>query len=51
MAKNDNSHLVRIKRSLEEIVGGEEARNFEKLFPLSKSASIDKKFQWAKEVC
>lgn len=51
MAKNDNAHSIRLIDSLRRNVGNNEANEFEELYPLSKSASIEKKFQWAKNAC
>ena len=51
MAKNDNAHSVRLVESLNGVVGQEAAKEFEEKYPLSKSADIEKKFEWAKAVC
>ena len=51
MAKNDNAQSVRLVESLERQIGYDTAREFEANFPLSKSADIEKKYQWAKTVC
>ena len=51
VAKNDNAHSVRLEESLERNVGVDTAREFEEKFPLSKSANIEKKYQWAKTIC
>ncbi len=51
MARNDNAQSVRFVDSLEKQVGYDTAREFEANFPLSKSADIEKKFQWAHAVC
>ena len=51
MAKNDNAHSIKLADSLEKYVGYEAAREFEVNYPLSKSANIEKKYQWAKAVC
>ena len=51
MAKNDNAHSVRLADSLERNVGHETAREIEEKYPLSKSANIEKKYQWAKTIC
>lgn len=51
MAKNDNAHSVRLIDSLQRNSGHETAEDFEKKYPLSKSASIEKKYEWAKNVC
>ena len=51
MTKNDNAHSVRLTESLRQAVGQDTASEFEEKYPLSKSADIEKKFQWAKTVC
>lgn len=51
MAKNDHAHAVRLVDSLKRNVGCDTAREFEEKYPLSKSANIDKKYEWAKAVC
>ena len=51
MKKNDNAHSIRMVDSLRKSVGNEVANNFEENYPLSKSASIEKKFEWATAAC
>ena len=51
MAKNDNAHAVRLVDSLERHVGYDAARKLEINYPLSKSADIEKKYKWAKDIC
>lgn len=51
MAKNDNAHSIRMVESLRTVIGDKEANEFEEKYPLSKSANIDKKFEWAKVTC
>jgi len=51
MAKNDNAHAVRLAASLERHVGIAAAEKFAGEYPLSKSADVDRKFLWAKNVC
>lgn len=51
MAKNDNAHSIRLVDSLSRNIGNEAAKEFEEKYSLSKSADIDKKFEWAKAVC
>lgn len=51
MAKNDNAHSVRLVGSLDINVGHDTAKEFEEKYPLSKSANIEKKFEWAKNTC
>ena len=48
---NDNAHSVRLIDSLTKNVGYETAKEFEEKYPLSKSANIEKKFQWAETAC
>ena len=49
MVKNDNAHSVRLVESLRKNVGYREADEFEEEYPLSKSAGIEKKYEWAKD--
>lgn len=51
MAKNDNAHVLRMNESLKKYAGEEYAKAFEEKYPLSKSANIDKKYEWAKNTC
>ena len=51
MTKNDNAHSLRMVESLKRNIGEAEACEFEKKYPLSKSADIEKKFEWAKATC
>ncbi len=51
MAKNDNAHSIRLIDSLRRNVGNSEANKFEETYPLSKSASVEKRYEWAKDVC
>lgn len=51
MAKNDNAHSIRMTESLRKNVGEKAADEFEETYVLSKSANIDKKYEWAKKVC
>ena len=51
MAKNDNAHSLRMVESLKQTVGNDRANEFEEKYPLSKSADIEKKFEWAKAAC
>ena len=51
MAKNDNAHSLRMVESLKQNIGEEVACEFEKEYPLSKSADIQKKYEWAKATC
>lgn len=51
MAKNENAHSVRLVESLRLHTGPDEAAAFEEKYPLSKSANIEKKFEWAANAC
>ncbi len=51
MAKNDNAHSIRLIDSLRRNIGNDAADEFEETYPLSKSANIEKKFEWARNVC
>lgn len=51
MAKNDNAHSLRMIDSISKNVGYDEAKKFEEKYPLSKSANIEKKYEWAKAAC
>lgn len=51
MAKNDNAHSIRMINSINMNAGSDKAKEFEEKHPLSKSANIDKKYEWAKNVC
>lgn len=51
MAKNDNAHSVRMVNSINKNVGNEMAKQFEESYPLSKSADVKKKYDWALDTC
>lgn len=51
MAKNDNAHALRMVNSLRQYAGHDAAEEFGENYPLSKSASIEKKYEWAKDAC
>lgn len=51
MPKNDNAHALRMAGAIREMIGEEAAADFEKRYPLSKTANIEKKFQWAQSAC
>ena len=51
MSKNDNAHSLRLVESLKKNNCANLAEQLENQYPLSKSASIEKKFEWAKQVC
>ena len=51
MSKNDNAHSLRLVESLKKNNCSELAERLETEYPLSKSASIEKKFEWAKQAC
>jgi len=51
MPKNDNAHSIRLVESLKNNISPELAEQLEKEYPLSKSATIEKKFEWAQHAC
>lgn len=51
MPKNDNAHSIRLVDSLRKNAGEHTAAEFEARYPLSKSANIEKKFEWAGAAC
>lgn len=51
MPKNDNAHSLRLVESLKNNNCPELAEQLENEYPLSKSASIEKKFEWAQQTC
>lgn len=51
MTKNDNAHSVRLTESLKRNVGAGAAGEFAAQYPLSKSANVDKKYEWARNAC
>ena len=51
MPKNDNAHALRLAESLKKNNYVELAEQLSRECPLSKSASIEKKFEWAKQAC
>ena len=51
MPKNDNAHSIRLVESLKKNIGSELAEQFVERYPLSKSATIEKKFEWAQNAC
>ena len=51
MAKNDNAHSIRLLDSLRRNLGNDVADEVDEKYPLSKSADIQKKYEWAKSVC
>lgn len=51
MAKNDNPNALRLVESISNNCGEDAAATFMKEFSLSKSASIEKKFEWAQNIC
>lgn len=48
MTKNDNAHSIRLVDSLKRNAGNDTTKEFEEKYPLSKSANIEKKYEWAK---
>lgn len=51
MAKNSNAHSIRLVESLKENVSEKVAKEFEEKYPLSASANIQKKYDWANNAC
>ncbi len=51
MPVNDNAHALRLMDSLKEIDCEQAAQEVGDLFPLSKSANVEKKFEWAANIC
>ncbi len=51
MSKNDNAHSLRLTQSIANVAGLTQAEQFAKQLPLSKSASVEKKFDWASAAC
>lgn len=51
MAKNDNPHAVRFYESMELHNKHDDVHKFAEQFPLSKTANIEKKFEWAQNLC
>lgn len=51
MPKNDNAHSLRMAAAIRDVIGEEAAAGFEGEFPLSKAASIEKKFHWTQSAC
>ncbi len=49
--KNDNAHSIRLADSLRKNIGSDITNDLEVKYPLSKSATIEKKFEWATAVC
>ena len=51
MANNDNSHALRFYESMVKHNKRTEIEKFSQEYPLSKSANIEKKYDWALQVC
>lgn len=51
MVKNDNPHVIRFYESMKKHNKEKDAINFIEKYQLSKSADINKKFLWAKNLC
>lgn len=51
MPKNDNVHALRLLNAICRSTGCDAADAFGQMHPLSKSADINKKFQWACDIC
>ncbi|HKM34302.1 MAG TPA: DUF6144 family protein [Lachnospiraceae bacterium] len=48
---NKNPHLIRMTDNIRKVAGEEKAKEFEENYPLSQSANIQKKYEWAKKAC
>lgn len=51
MAKNDNPHATRLMDSLNKHGKERDAQELAERYPLSKSATFEKKFAWAEDIC
>lgn len=51
MAKNDHAHALRLWESIRVHAGADEADALATMYPLSKSAGVEKKMAWAQQVC
>lgn len=51
MAKNSNANSIRLVESLKKNVSEKVAKEFEEQYPLSASANIQKKYEWANNAC
>ncbi len=51
MPKNDNPHSLRLIEAIRSHANEDAANAFAAMYPLSKSADVDKKFRWACDVC
>ncbi len=51
MAKNDNAQSLRLVDSIRKHAGDDLAQEMEACYPLSKSATFDKKYEWAQHAC
>ena len=51
MPKNDHPHSVRLTDNLRKHLGHDAADDFERNHPLSRSAAIGRKAEWATDVC
>lgn len=51
MPVNDNAHALRLVESLKGIDCEQAAREVAERFPLPKSADVEKKFEWAANIC
>lgn len=51
MTNNDNAQAIRMVNAIKDLVGEQEAKEFEQKFSLAKTASVKKKFKWAEDVC
>lgn len=51
MPKNDNPHALRLSEAIRRVHGNDAADAFAQSWPLSKSADVSKKHQWACDIC
>lgn len=51
MAKNDNANVLRFIASMEKHGMRDDAEEFINKYPLSKAATIEKRFEWAQHLC
>lgn len=51
MARNSNANSIRLVESLKKNVSEKVAKEFEEQYPLSASANIQKKYEWANNAC
>lgn len=51
MPNNDNAHAIRLYNALLALGGGGAAEELAETYPLSKSADVQKKYNWVRNVC